>query len=79
MYTYMYLSTTVLGVNIGFLLFRTQVMSNDRVVVCNFETAAQTDPTTCLLMVSRIVVAPSNQKGLAPEVISAYNRYVQNL
>ena len=51
-----------------------QVMSNDRLVVCNFETAIQTDPTTCLLVVSRSVVAPSNRKGLAPEVISAFAR-----
>ena len=49
-------------------------MSNDRVMVCNFETAVQTDPTTCLLVVSRSVVAPSNKKGLAPEVITAFAR-----
>ena len=49
-------------------------MSNDRVMVCNFETAVQTDPTTCLLVVSRSVAAPSNKKGLAPEVITAFAR-----
>ena len=56
------------------LLAPSQVMSNDHVMVCNFETAIQTDPTTCLLVVSRSVVAPSNRKGLSPEVISAFAR-----
>ena len=54
-------------------------MSNDRVVLCNFETAVQTDPTSCLLVVSRSVIAPSNKKGLAPEVISAFARLVQTI
>ena len=49
-------------------------MSNDRAILCNFETAIQTDPSSCLLVVSRSVVAPSNRKGLAPEVISASAR-----
>ncbi len=51
-----------------------QVMSNDRAMLCNFETAIQADPSSCLLVVSRSVVAPSNKKGLAPEVISAFAR-----
>lgn len=49
-------------------------MSNDRLILCNFETAVQTDPTTCLLVVSQTVIAPSNKKGLAPEVVSALAR-----
>lgn len=49
-----------------------QVMSNDRVIVCNFETAIQTDPNTCLMVVSGGVTPPSNRTGLSPEVLSAF-------
>ena len=49
-------------------------MSNDRLILCNFETAVRTDPTTCLVVASQTVVAPSNRKGLAPEVISALSQ-----
>ena len=51
-----------------------QVMSNDRLVLCNFETAVQTNPTTCLLVASQSIIAPSNKKGLAPEVVTALSR-----
>jgi serine/threonine protein kinase len=51
-----------------------QVMSNDRVMVCNFETAVQTDPSTCTLLISHSFVAPSNRMGLAPEVLNGFNR-----
>ncbi len=49
-------------------------MSNDRVIVCNFETAVQTDPTSCMMVASGGVAPPSNRSGLAPEVISTFNR-----
>ncbi len=51
-----------------------QVMSNDRLVLCNFETAVQTNPTTCLLVASQSIITPSNKKGLAPEVVTALSR-----
>ena len=53
-------------------------MSNDRVVLCNFETAVQTDPTSCLLIAQQSVVAPGNRKGLAPEVVRSFSqlRYI---
>ncbi len=55
-----------------FLFSFFQVMSNDRVIVCNFETAIQTDPNTCLMVLSGGVPPPSNRYGLSPEVLSAF-------
>ncbi len=49
-------------------------MSNDRLVLCNFETAVQTDSSNCLLVASQSIIAPSNKKGLSPEVITAISR-----
>ncbi|CAI8018467.1 hypothetical protein GBAR_LOCUS11208, partial [Geodia barretti] len=51
-----------------------QVTSNDKVMVCNFETAIQTDPATCTLLVSHSLIAPSNRMGLSPEVLNTFNR-----
>ncbi len=48
-------------------------MSNDRLVLCNFETAVQTDSSNCLVA-SQSIIAPSNKKGLSPEVITALSR-----
>jgi hypothetical protein len=53
-----------------------QVTSSDKVMVCNFETAVQTDPATCTLLVSHSLIAPSNRMGLSPEVLNTFNRWV---
>ena len=49
-----------------------QVMSNDRVIMCNLETAIQTNPNTCLMVVSGGMASPRNRTGLSPEVLSAF-------
>lgn len=69
---YVHHCTYVCSVIIVYTLGYFQVMSNDRVIVCNFETAIQTDPNTCLMVVSGGVAPPSNRTGLSPEVLGAF-------
>ena len=48
-----------------------QVMSNDRIVLCNFETAIRTDESKRLVGNVANVMIPKNKKSLSPETVSA--------
>ena len=48
-----------------------QVMSNDRIVLCNFETAIQTDQSKRLVGYVGNIMIPKNKRSLSPETISA--------